>query len=120
VLKVHETTTDDGALSPIFLVIDDGVLAVQSQEGTFALPEGALPAAMARYGAPLEASEPLAPVGTLDLGDGCVLRHVRHLARYDVIARDYLVYEMADREPVCALAATVAGVLVHLARAANA
>ena len=48
-----------------------------------------------------------------------VLRHVRHLAIYDVIARDYLVYEAPHREPMCALATIVAGALGHLGRAAN-
>jgi hypothetical protein len=118
-LKIHEITLDDGSLAPVFLVIEDDVLGVHGSEGTLALPEGALDAAMARYAAPLETSEPLIPVAMLDLGRGRVLRHVRHLARYDVIARDYLVYETAGAEPVIALAATIAGVLAHLSRAAH-
>jgi len=118
-LKIHETTKPDGELAPIFLVLEDGVLAITSDEGTFALPEGALDAVMTRFGGPLEPSEQLMPVATLDLGSGKALRHVRHLARYDVIARDYIVYETPDREPVCALATTLAGALGHLGRAAN-
>jgi hypothetical protein len=54
----------------------------------------------------------------LDLGDGRVLRHIRHLGRYDVIARDYLTYSVPTQEPLCALATTVAGALAHLGRAA--
>ena len=118
-LKVHETTRADGSLSPVFLVLDDGALAVASEEGTFALPDGAVPAVMARFGKPLEPSETLVHGDVLDLGDGCALGHVRHLARYDVIARDYLVYEAPGREPMCALATTVAGALDHLGRAAS-
>jgi hypothetical protein len=34
-----------------------------------------------------------------------------------VIARDYLVLDLPGQEPLCALAVTVAGALVHLARA---
>jgi hypothetical protein len=119
-LKVHETTKSDGSLAPLFLFVEEGALALTSDDGTFALPDGALEAVMARFGKPLELSERLVPTGALDLGAGRVLRHVRHLARYDVIARDYLVYETAGQEPVCALATTVAGALGHLGRAASA
>jgi hypothetical protein len=46
-----------------------------------------------------------------------VLRHVRHLAGYDVIARDYLVHDRGDgTEPLCAMATRVAAALAHLAR----
>ena len=118
-LKIHETTRADGSLSPVFLVIDGGALAIASDETTFALPDGAVAAVMARFGKALETSERLVHGDVLDLGDGSVLRHVRHLARYDVIARDYLVYEASGREPMCALATTVAGALDHLGRAAS-
>jgi len=53
------------------------------------------------------------------LPDGEILRHVRHLAGYDVIARDYVVYESPDHETSCALAATVSAALLHLGRAAE-
>jgi hypothetical protein len=117
VLKVHETTTASGALSAVFLRFEDRVLSIVADDGTFALPEGALDAVMARFGAPLEPTSQLIPVATFDLEPGYTLRHVRHLARYDVIARDYLVYEAAGREPLCALATTVAGALDHVGRA---
>jgi hypothetical protein len=118
-LKVHETTTADGRLAPVVLGIGAGALSIVADGVPLALPHGALEAVMARYGAPLETAERLLDVASLDLGDGRALRHVRHLARYDVIARDYLVYEAPGREPVCALATTVAGALEHLAQAAN-
>ncbi|MBX3213264.1 MAG: hypothetical protein KF850_14610 [Labilithrix sp.] len=119
-LKVHETTRPDGALAPVFVVVEAGALGISSEAGTFALPDGALAAVMARYGKPLDASERLTFVGGLELGEGRALRHVRHLARYDVVARDFLVYEVAGAEPLCALATTVAGALEHLGRAASA
>jgi hypothetical protein len=118
VLKIHETTRTDGSLAPTALFVEDGVVGLQSDEGVFALPDGALEAVMARFGKPLEPSEQLIPVAVLDLGDGRRLRHVRHLAAWDVIARDWLVLEIAGEEPLCALATTVAGALGHLARAA--
>ena len=118
-LKVHETTRADGTLAPVFLVMEEGVLAIASDDGMFPLPGGALDAVMNRFGKPLEPSERLVHVDALDLGGGRVLRHVRHLARYDVIARDFLVYEATGSEPMCALATTVAGALEHLGRAAS-
>src|SRR5580700_7274443 len=118
-LKVHEVTTSAGTLSDVFLRWEGGVLALVGDDGTLELPDGALDATMARFGAPFETAEQAAVVGALDLGGGRVLRHVRHLARFDVIARDYLVYDAPGRDPVCALATTVAGALDFLARAAQ-
>ena len=116
-LKVHETTTSSGTLSAVFLRCERGVLHIVAGDGTFELPDGALDAVMERFGGPLDPDSQVGHVATLDLGRGGTLRHVRHLARYDVIARDYLVYHRANREPLCALATTVAGALDHLARA---
>jgi hypothetical protein len=116
--KIHETTTTSGGLSSVFLRLEDGVLAIVSDEGTFALAEGALDAVMARFGVPLEPTERVAEIERIELGAGRALRHVRHLARGDVIARDYVVYDAPGQEPRCALATTVAAALAHLGRAA--
>lgn len=116
-LKIDERTREDGSLAGVFLAVEEGGLVVVVEDERLPLPEGALAAVMARFGGPLEPSEALAPVAQLELGDGKVLRHARHLARYDVIARDFLVYDVAGAEPTCALATTVAGALVHLGRA---
>ncbi len=118
-LKIHETTTPAGSLSDVLLRLEDGGLAIENEDGTLPLPQGALEAAMGRFGAPLEEGVRLTSVGVLDLGEGRIVRHVRHLDRYDVIARDYLVYEAPGKDPLCALATTVAGALDHLARAAR-
>jgi hypothetical protein len=121
-LKIHEVTRTDGTLSPVHLALTegpDGGLALHTEEGVSPLPQGALEAVIARFGGPLEPSEKLGHVAALDLGEGRTLRHVRHRARYDVIARDYLVLEQPHRDPICALATTVAGALDHLARAAR-
>ncbi len=118
-LKIHETTTASGELSSVFLQLDEGgVLALVSGEGAVPLPASSLDHVMSRLGQPLDSAERVAEVGMLDLGGGLVLRHVRHLARYDVIARDYLIYCVPGQEPLCALATTVAGALAHLGRAA--
>ena len=119
-LKVHEVTTAAGDLAPVYLTCDGGVLALASEGTTTPLPPGALDAVMKRFGAPFDPTESLVRVDALDLGGGRVLRHVRHLARYDVIAKDYLLYERPDGEALGALATTVTAALSHLARAAAA
>ena len=114
-LKVRELTDATGALTEVFLRCTEGVLELVIEKDVVALPEKALEAVMRRYGAPFDPDAPIAVVGTLPLGPGKTLRHVRHLAGYDVIARDYLVYEGADVEALCALSTTVARGLEHLA-----
>jgi hypothetical protein len=122
-LKIHETTTPSGELETVLLRVDRNVLTISTADGSFALPGGALEAVMRRFGLAFEPDEAVVAIATLDLGGGTALRRVRHLARYDVIARDYLVYEKTGLEPLCALATTVAGALAHLglsaARAAS-
>jgi hypothetical protein len=117
-MKIHETTRADGTFSPVDVRVVDGELVVESQDGACALPAGALAKVMTRYGASLEAGAKLTDVDAIDVGGGARLRHVRHLARYDVIAKDWLVYDAPGEEPICALANTVAAALVHLARVA--
>jgi hypothetical protein len=117
-MKIHETTKPDGSLTPMHLVVLDGEIVLEGEDGAFVLPGGTLARVMARYGAPVEDGAKLADVDALDLGGGARLRYVRHLARFDVIAKDWLVYEADGAEPLCALANTVAGALAHLTRAA--
>jgi hypothetical protein len=119
VLRIHETTKDNGEFTSVFLRVDDGVASIVDDDGAFALPDGAIRTVMTRYGAPLEPTERVTRIATLDLGDGATLHHVRHLALYDVIARDYLVYETSNREALCVLAYNVARALTHLAHAAR-
>jgi hypothetical protein len=115
-LKIQETINASGEAATVYLIVEDGGLAIVADRERFALADVALDAVMVRFGAPLEPAEPIAEVAKLDLGGGRALRHVRHLGRYDVIARDYLVHEVPGRDPLCALATTVAGALVHLGR----
>jgi hypothetical protein len=119
VLKIHEAVSPAGDLVAVFLRhAAGGALELVGDGGALPLPPDALGAVMRRFGAPLDPTEPLTVIDSLELGGGNVLRHVRHRARYDVIARDYLVLEAPGGEPLCALATAVAGALAHLGRAA--
>lgn len=119
-MKIHETTKPDGSLSAIDLRVGTAGLEIVADDGAFELPEGVLARVMERYGAPIEVGAHLVDVDAIEIEHGVRLRHVRHLARYDVIAKDWLVYERDGLEPLCALANTVARALDHLSRAARA
>jgi hypothetical protein len=117
--KIHEFSSAEGQLSSVYLRVDAGQLEIVSEDGTWSLPHGALRAVLARFGAPFDADARISAIASLDLPNGAVLRHVRHLAGYDVIARDYIVYDEPLAVPLCALAATVAAALLHLGRAGS-
>ena len=116
-LKIDEITRDDGTLESVHLRADAEGLVLVTGGQQLPLPAKVLAPVMRRYGAPFDADETVSEVAILMLGEAERLRHVRHLARYDVIAKDYLVHEQPGEEPLCALATTVAGALTHLARA---
>jgi hypothetical protein len=118
-LRIHEFILPNGELSSVFLRREGERLLLFSDDGELALPAGALRAVMVRYGAPFDAEVMSQSQGSLELGVGANLRHVRHLAGYDVIARDYLVYSEPGLEPVCAMATNVAGALRYLGLAAK-
>ena len=117
--KIHEFSTVTGELAVVYLRIAEAGLEIVSNDGAWRLPQEALHAVLARFGAPFDAEAQISTVATLHLPGGESLRHVRHLAGYDVIGRDYLVYERPNDETLCALAATVAAALLYLGRAAH-
>ena len=94
----------------------DGELVLDTGGETLPLPVGALAAVMRRYGKPLEETEVLNIEEHLDLADGATLERFRFLRRYDVIARDYLVYRESGHVPLCEMATSVTAALLHLAR----
>ena len=115
--KIHEFSGPSGELSAVCLREREGALEIVSEGQAWALPRGALRAILTRFGAPFDPDAPSASVAAMTLTTGEVLRHVRHLAGYDVIARDYIVYEGPDTDALCAMATTVAAALMHLGRA---
>jgi hypothetical protein len=118
--KLNESSSATGELSAVYLQVSAEQLEIVSDEGTWALPHGALRAVLARFGAPFDPEARAWTIATLNLPNSEVLRHVRHLAGYDVIARDYIVYEAPAEQALCALSATVAAALLHLGKAARA
>ena len=122
--KVHEFSSVTGELSSVYLRVrsEDGAVEITSEDGAWVLPDAAIHAVLSRFGAPFDRDAPISVVAELELPSGERLRHVRHLAGYDVIARDYIVYEPRppnEHEALCALCATVAAALLHLGRAAS-
>lgn len=120
-LKIHEGFDADGARVDVSVdanpETEAGSLTVRvAGEPAKALPVVALERIMERYGKPL-ADEIAIDGPSLDLGAGKTLTLIRHLARYDVVARDYLVFAAPGREPLAELAVAVTGALVHLAEA---
>jgi hypothetical protein len=118
-LKIHEETTSDGLLSPVFLQLSNNQLSIVSEEGALVLPDAALARVMSRFGAPFDAQASVSVIARLELDQDRSLRHVRHLAGYDVIARDYLVYDARGEGSLCVLSTTVTAALMHLGRAAS-
>ena len=125
-LLVSEHVDADGGVERTLLIgsADAVLLAVlrHGEEGAEAsvqalaeIPAGALDAVMRRYGKPLAEDVP-EPEPVLALGNGAVLSTFRHLARFDVIARDYVYYRPgADSPGLAALSVTVAAALRFLA-----
>ncbi len=118
-LKIHEAIAEGGELSSVYLRVTApaGGLEIVTADGSFALPPGALERVLERYGAPFDRQAPITEVAELALGAGRTLRHVRHLAGYDVVPRDYLVLVDETGEGLCAHGASVTAPLLHLARA---
>jgi hypothetical protein len=118
-LKIHEYISKSGELSAVLLRRVSQTLVLVDDGSELVLPAGALRAVMLRYGAPFDPNAACQRQGQLELDGGATLEHLRHLAGYDVIARDYLLYAEPDLDPVCAMATNVAGALRHLGLAAR-
>ncbi|MEP7053326.1 MAG: hypothetical protein ABJB12_23385 [Pseudomonadota bacterium] len=118
-LKINEFSSVTGVLSAVYVRVVAEQLEIVSEEGSWPIAQDALRAVLTRFGAPFDPGARAWTIAILDLPGGEVLRHVRHLAGYDVIARDYLVYEAPREQALCALAATVSAALLHLGKAAN-
>ena len=116
-LLLNERFGQDGRREPIRLVRQGSGLSVRvGDESLLLLPAAAVPAVFRRFGRALDPAVDLVPE-RFSLGDGSFLVRLRHRARYDVIARDYLVWLPADGEALVELATSISAALLHLARA---
>ena len=114
-LVIDERARPDGGAARTWLALVDGKLALGFDETVVAIvEEGALAAVMKRYGKALADDIDLSGP-TLELDGGAKLSLLRHRARYDVMAKDFLVYEVPGSDPV-ASATSVSAALAHLAR----
>ena len=113
-LVLHETMLPGGAFEKTWLEVVDGALVMRVEGGSAVeVPVPIFEAVMQRYGRPL--AEGIDPVGpTVELPGGQVLCLFRHRARYDVTARDFLVYRAPGREPLAELATSVSAALTYL------
>ncbi len=121
-MKIDEHLEDDGRRRRTELLVgpDGPELVVTGGAGEEELcvlvDVAVIEALFGRYGAPPEQGL-VARGPRLELGPGGALVHFRFLAKYDVIAKDWLLYEAPGREPLVALATQIAAALEHLARA---
>jgi hypothetical protein len=117
-LGLDEHALEDGSLGRTVLRLEGEALALDVDGARVGLlPDGAIEAVMDRFGRAL-ADDVSPQMPGLPVGGGASLHALRHLARYDVIARDYVVLVRPGRDSVVSLSTTVAGALLHLARAA--
>jgi hypothetical protein len=116
-LLLHERTREDGSIEQTFFERDgDGGLALRVEGQTpQPVPIELLIAVMKRYGHPLDPAVTMGPdAERIALAEGREVVHFRHLARYDVIARDWIVLVEPGAEPLAELANGVHAALVHL------
>lgn len=117
-LLLHETFGDGEEALVVTLTRETERLVLSYPGGATDLEADVVVAVMNRYGKELEPSiEARGPSVALD--EEHTLVRIRHLARYDVIARDYVVLVRPGGAPLVELATAVAGALVHLAEAAS-
>ena len=114
-LLLHERTLPEGALEKTWLEAEHGALFFHVEGITKTeVPLAMLDTVMRRYGKPLADD---VPVGgpCLEI-EGRTLSVLRYRPRYDVIARDYLVYRAGEQSPIAELATAVTGALAYLLR----
>jgi len=116
-MMIHEQVDEAGELVRTSLSFEEGEVAIAIADLLLPLPIGALEAVMKRYGKELGIGEEEMMIGDrLALDEGRTLLRFRFMARYDVIARDYLALLVPGEAGLCELATSVTAALEHLAR----
>jgi hypothetical protein len=112
-LLLHERTLPDGALEKTWLEVEHGSLFLRVEGAAKTeVPPAILDGVMQRYGRPLADDVPV-DGPRLEVA-GRSLSVLRYRPRYDVIARDYLVYARGDETPIAELATAIMAPLAYL------
>jgi hypothetical protein len=114
-LKIYETYDADGTPRASFLKVEDCELCLVLPDREIVIPAGLLVRVFERYGKPLDEQVTLNRETSLTVEEGMTLYGLRHLARFDVIAKDYLVLARVGKDPLAELSVSVYGALMHLA-----
>jgi hypothetical protein len=114
-LLLHERTAGDGAHERTWLEVAEGALFLHVEgETRKTISIAVFDAVMRRYGKPLaehiEFERPCLEI------EGRTVGILRHRARYDVIAKDYVVYGGLGGPPLAELATAVTAALTYLLR----
>ncbi len=115
-MLIDEHLEADGARAATHLEVEGGALYLRTEDLDVEIPHEVFEQVMVRYGKPLADDVPLEGP-RLDLGGGRSLHRIRHRARYDVSARDFLFYVRPGEATLVELSTSIAAALVHLARA---
>jgi hypothetical protein len=117
---IHENLATAGPGQKTWLRQQDGVLVLENAHDAVVVPAGVIATIFSQY------ARPLAPDIASQVNDLPYLRvwslaspllnlhPLRHLARYDVIARDFLVLSQPGAEPLAELTTTIAAALSHV------
>ena len=117
-LVLNESHDADGRTVRVAVFVDDGELVLDYEDREVALAFPLVEAVFERFAKPLDPT--IVPRGVrLEVGTAGTLMHLRHLARYDVVARDYVVLERPGKEPLAELCTAIGAALVHLAERAS-
>jgi hypothetical protein len=117
-LKIHETYTADGTAQASYLKVEDGELCLVLPDYEVVIPSSILVRIFERYGKPLDEQVDLTGAISLTVEEGTSVHSLRHLARFDVIAKDYLVLKRTGKEPLAELSVSIYGALMHLTQRA--
>lgn len=113
-LLLDERILADGSHARTYASLAGDHVRIDDEGGpTGELSVAALDRVMVRYGLPLEPGVG-ASGDALELGDGRRLRRMRYHAVVDAEARDYLVWERAEHEPIAVIATHATAALRYL------
>jgi hypothetical protein len=115
---LNESHDADGRAVRVSVFVDEGELVLDYEDREVVLAFPLVEAVFERFAKPLDPT--IVPRGVrLEVGARGTLSHLRHLARYDVVARDYVVLERPGKEPLAELCTAIAAALVHVAERAS-